>query len=208
MSALVTPNMLFLHAPKTGGTWVTVALQAAGVSYERVWTRLGPGSRGHATLREAVAFNDRFTFAFVRHPLDLYRSEWANEMRVGWPENRQLHDLRSDHFPTFVSRVIERHPGYYSKRLAQFTGPPDAPINFVGRHESLVDDLVRALSLAGEEFDEVGLRAVPPANRNDYTRHHAKYDRALAERVIESEQEAIQRWYANDPLPAHVLEQI
>ena len=70
----------------------------------------------------------------------------------------------------------------------------------------MVDDLVRALALAGEEFDEAGLRAVPPANRNDYAKHHAKYDRALAERVVESEWQAIQRWYAGEPLPVRALE--
>jgi len=205
MSALVTERTLFLHTPKTGGTWVTVALKAAGVSYDRIWTRLGAGNRGHPTLAEAAAFRDRFTFAFVRHPLDLYRSFWADNMRVGWPTNRPFYDLRSDDFPTYVNRILARHPGFFSQHLEEFTGPPEAPIPFVGRYESLRDDLVRALALAGEEFDEAGLRAVPPANRNDYAKHQAKYDRALAERVVESERQSIQRWYAGDPLPARVL---
>jgi hypothetical protein len=198
--------MLFLHAPKTGGTWVTVALEAVGISYERIWTRLGAGNRGHPTLLESATFTDRFTFAFVRHPLDLYRSFWADNMRVGWPPNRPFYDLRSDHFPTYVDRILRQHPGFFSEHLEEFTGPPEAQIAFVGRYESLVDDLVRALSLAGEEFDEARLRAIPPANRNDYARHHATYDRALADRVVESEQQAIQRWYAGDPRPARVLE--
>jgi hypothetical protein len=207
MSALVTPRLLFLHVPKTGGTWVQVALKAAGVRGETIWTRLGPGSRGHATLVEARAFTDRFTFAFVRHPLDLYRSRWAGAMRDGWPENRMLHGMRSDDFPTFVRQVIERHPGFLTKRFEDFTGPRNAPISFVGRYESLVDDLVRALKQAGEEFDESALRAHSPANRNDYTKHQAHYDRALAEQVIESEHGAIQRWYAGDPLPARFVRQ-
>jgi hypothetical protein len=87
-----------LHIPKTGGTWVTLALQVAGVPCEIVWTRLGPGSRGHATLAETRAYSDRFSFAFVRHPLDLYRSRWAANENDGWPMNRFLHGARSDDF--------------------------------------------------------------------------------------------------------------
>jgi hypothetical protein len=206
VSTLVTPRTLFLHIPKTGGTWVTAALQAAGVPCEMLWTRLGPGSRGHATLREAYAYADRFTFAFVRHPLDMYRSRWAGSIRDGWPESRLLHDARSDHFPTFVENVIDLHPGFVGRRFAEFTGPPEAPIAFVGRYESLVDDLVRALTQAGEEHDEDALRAQSPANVNDYTEHRALYDVALAQRVIETEREAMLRWYADDPLPARLLE--
>ena len=74
MATLITPRTRFLHIPKTGGTWVTLALQVAGVPCQIVWTRLGPGSRGHATLEQTTAYSDRFTFAFVRHPLDLYLS--------------------------------------------------------------------------------------------------------------------------------------
>lgn len=205
VTTLITPRTLFLHVPKTGGTWVTAALQAAGVPCEMLWTRLGPGSRGHATLDEARAHAHRFTFAFVRHPLDMYRSRWAASVQAGWPENRLLHDARSDDFPTFVQNVIDRHPGFVGRRYAQFTGPPASPIAFVGRYESLADDLTRALAQAGETYDEDALRAHPPANVNDYDRHPAVYDRVLAQRVIEAEHDAIGRWYADDPLPAGLV---
>jgi hypothetical protein len=78
-------------------------------------------------------------------------------------------------------------------------------IAFVGRYETLADDLVRALDEAGEDFDEEALRSYAPANRSDYGRHTANYDLALAERVVEAEQDAILRWYKDDPLPARLL---
>jgi hypothetical protein len=205
MPTLLTPRMLFLHVPKTGGTWVAAALQAGGVEYERLWTRLGPGSRGHATLEQARAHADRFTFAFVRHPLDILRSRWAGSMRDGWPESRLLHDARSDDFATFVDRVVELHPGFVGARFEEFTGPPEAPISFVGRYESLVDDLVRALDLAGEDYDLAALRGQPPANDSDYAADAALYDLPLASRVVEAEHAAIRRWYADDPIPARLL---
>jgi hypothetical protein len=206
MPTLITPRMLFLHVPKTGGTWVSAALAAAGVEFAPLWTRLGPGSRGHATLEQCRAYrDDRFSFAYVRHPLDLLRSRWAGSMRDGWPENRLLHAARADDFATFAERVVARYPGFMSRRFEEFTGPADAPISFVGRYETLVDDLVRALEGAGERFDEAAVRGQAPLNRNDYTNHQAVYDLPLARLVAESEHVAITRWYAEDPLPARLL---
>ncbi len=108
-------------------------------------------------------------------------------MAAGWPAGRLLDDCRSDDFATFIANVISRHPGFASRRYEEFTGPPSAEITFVGRFEQLVDDLVRALTLAGEEFNEAAVRAHAPANRNDYVEHPATYDRALAEAVVEAE---------------------
>jgi hypothetical protein len=205
MGTLLTPRTRFLHVPKTGGTWVGLALQAAGVPCQPLWTRFGPGSRGHATLEQTQTYADRFTFAFVRHPLDLLRSRWAASMDAGWPENRLLHDARSDDFPRFVQRVIERHPGFIGTHLTSYTGSVEAPISFIGRFESLVDGLVMALDQAGEDYDEAALRARVPANLSDYRRHEAFYDPGLAEQVRQAERDAILRWYPDDPLPASLI---
>lgn len=205
MTTLITDRILFLHVPKTGGTWVAAALAHAGVAYEPLWTRLGPGSRGHATLAQSSAYTDRFSIAFVRHPLDLLRSRWAGSVRDGWPDNRLLNDARSDDFPTFARRVVDLHPGFMSKRFEEFTGPPDAPVSFVGRYESLVDDLVRALDASGERYDEASLRSLAPRNVSDYVSSPTVYDRTLAQLVVDSEEDAITRWYAHDPLPASLV---
>jgi hypothetical protein len=175
------------------------------VPCEIIWTRLGPGSRGHATLEQTTAYSDRFTFAFVRHPLDLYRSRFAANAKDGWPMNRFLHDARSEDFAGFVDQVLERHPGFAGQHFAQFTGPLEAEISFVGRYETLVDDLVRALDEAGEDYDRDALRTFAPDNRSDYDQFTASYDLALAERVVESERGAIERWYPDDPLPERLL---
>jgi hypothetical protein len=79
MATLITPRMLFLHLPKTGGSWATAAMLAAGVPAVRP-----EALPFHATRRESSAYGDRFTFAFVRHPLEYWRSYWAYRMREGW----------------------------------------------------------------------------------------------------------------------------
>src|SRR5581483_7298429 len=133
MPSLLTPRMRFLHLPKTGGTWVRGALEAGGVPCQRLSTRFGGGRLGHAALEDTIAYADMFTLAFVRHPLDCYRSMWATATRAGWPNPAKLFAVRSDDFVQFMNGVLEHHPGWLSEQFPRFTGPPEAPISFVGR---------------------------------------------------------------------------
>lgn len=155
-------KLLFLHTPKTGGHWVVAAMEAGGVHVERE-------GHGHAQLHE-VARRGRFTFAFVREPVDWYRSWW------GWV-NREPANLKQaetvEHvllpyaslaLPDFLEACLTNHPGYLAELFAAYVGPPEDPIDFIGHYENLQDDLCKALGLAGQDFDEQALRATPPVN--------------------------------------------
>lgn len=48
-------------------------------------------------------------------------------------------------FAEFVAACIDRHPGFLSAKFSLYTAPAD----YVGRQESLRDDLLTALGLAG-----------------------------------------------------------
>ncbi len=57
------------------------------------------------------------------------------------------------------------HPmGFLTKLFQCYVGPDNSWMNFVGRQERLVDDLVQALTLAGETIDEDALRNGPSRN--------------------------------------------
>lgn len=201
MPTLITPRTRFLHVPKTGGVWVTAALERAGIPCERLARPSALMAAEHAALAQTADYADRFTFAFVRHPLPWWRSLWAHRMRTGWhPEHEIDSRARSQDFREFVSLVVERLPGHLNERFCRYVGPPDAEIDFVGRYESLADDLVRALQLAGEDFDEVRIRAQPRLNANDYVAFPARFDPELAERLAESERAIIDRFYADTPI--------
>jgi hypothetical protein len=71
-------------------------------------------------------------------------------------------------FEKFLCNVLEKSPGYCSLAFSYFAGPPGNEVDFVGRFEDLVNDLVRGLQLAREPFDEGKLRSTPPQNVGDY----------------------------------------
>jgi hypothetical protein len=201
MATLVTARMRFLHVPKTGGSWATQAMFAAGVAGER------PAPMPfHAGLAESADFADRFTFGFVRHPLDFWRSYWGYRMRTGWdPDSRLDRAVSSSDFDRFVEGLLRDGRGAAGRIFESYVGPPGAEISFVGRFERLADDLCLALRLAGEDFSEAALRGHPTVNETDYRAYPALYPPSLAERLAESERDAIDRFYAWDPLPARLI---
>lgn len=84
-----TDKAIFYHIPKTGGTWVRVALKEAGVKTRAVRTMGGPHPFNlkwtHATPDTVVqsAPIGRFSFCFVRQPVAWYTSYWSFRSRKG-----------------------------------------------------------------------------------------------------------------------------
>jgi len=207
MPTFVTSNMVFLHVPKTGGTWVTQAVQAAGVAALPPSSAGARAARGdpHTSLGELSA-GDRFSVAFVRHPLDWWRSYWGHRMRAGWLAESSLdRATASDDFNEFIMRVVEHCPGTVDGLVRRFIGSPTAEVAFVGRFEHLLEDTCQALTLSGERFSLPALRAHPPENTNDYVRFSALYKPEVAERLAAAEHETIERFYPEDPLPSQLL---
>jgi hypothetical protein len=192
---LIFRNAVFLHVPKTGGTWVRAAVRASGVAFEEYFV---DGDQ-HGDL-SYCPHPDKFKFAFVRHPYTLYRSYWRFKMgRFGnaaqWdPRNPFDADCAACSFEQFVCNVLAKYPGWCSRMFEDYTGVRDHQIEFVGRFESLADDLVSALRLAGEEFDEALIRQTPAANVSSWPAERAAWARPLAEAVEAAEREAFDRF--------------
>lgn len=169
--ALLLPRSLFFHIPKTGGSWVRRAVKRAGIPADEVIpdvpaARLQPGDLIHA-LPMQLQIRNRFRFAFVRHPLTYYQSYWSYRMKVGWDPERNVVDrkYRSDDFETFVRSVLAKVPdGWVSAVYERYLGTDFLGFDFVGQMERLSDDLVVALTFAGETFNEEALRDTPLEN--------------------------------------------
>jgi len=187
---LILPRSCFIHVPKTGGSWVKRAILASGL-VARAYELDGDPHIGIAQC----PCPEKFRFAFVRHPLDLYRSYWQYKMTCGWDVKNPL-DMacRSLVFHGFVGNVLDRFPGVYSQALVDFVGEAEHPIEFIGRFENLEDDLVTALTLAGESFDEDAIRAESPYNVSDKRKHPAEYTDQLEAMVREAEAYAMNRF--------------
>ena len=187
---LILPHSCFLHVPKTGGSWVKQAIIAAGIP-AREHAIKGYSHLGIADCPEPW----KFRFAFVRNPLGLYRSYWQFKMTVGWdPDNVLDQRCRADDFQVFVNKVLAADAGIYARNLRDFVGTPEAPIEFVGRFENLVEDLVQALTLAGESFDAQAIRQLPPSNVSNKSKAPAVYTPQLEAAVRAAEAEVFERF--------------
>jgi hypothetical protein len=208
VATFFTQGLLFLHVPKTGGTWFTRAAEHAGVATAQPAATPGAPAavRDHADLTQMSAeAADRVTGAFVRHPLDWWRSYWGYRMRDGWTDDPLDSATASDDFDEFVRAVIERFPGYASATFARYLAAPGRRADFVGRFENLVDDACAMLRLAGEPFDERRLRGHPPENVNDYELAPALYRRGTARRLARAERPVIDAFYRSEPLPPSLI---
>jgi len=129
-------------------------------------------------------------------------------MGRGWPRGGQafriaapgknIEPLFSDSFIEFVSNFLDECPGYCSWLFERFVGTRGAPIDYIGRQETLAADLVNTLEAAGEEFDYGKLITFPPYHVTDKTLN-AEYTPELAAAMIMAEREAIGRFgYGED----------
>lgn len=140
----------------------------------------------------------RFTFAFVRHPLKWYQSRWAYRMENGWEAGHPMDDAcHSEDFNKFIAKLLNWRAGYLSDVYDQYCGPESAPISYVGRQERLADDLIEALRLAGERFDEEAIRTTPRENVTaglDRWKSLSQYDPVLKSRILQAESRAMKRF--------------
>ncbi len=139
--ALLLPNSVFIHTPKTGGVWVESALVGEGLV-------IGPLGLRHAKgpdVTNTREFQERaVSFTFVRHPLSWYQSYWSYKEKDGWddPDNEFDQVVKSHNFLNFLRNVIVHFPGYFSGAIDRFT----AGVTFVGKQERLTSDLLLAVT--------------------------------------------------------------
>src|SRR5437667_268495 len=85
--ALVTEKSLFIHVPKTGGTFVRRALPALGLPCRESGIF---AIEDHFSIAQVFATHPglddgrRLTFGFVRHPVAWIKSRWAWAMISGF----------------------------------------------------------------------------------------------------------------------------
>ena len=219
MALLLKDGSVFLHVPKTGGTWVTRVLTELGLveagfgakhaSYEGVMnvTRSYPRSTAKHLLTTGPRFAGRvrasFKFCFVRHPVDWYASYWRHNNLKGWPEwakakttgrrpwhpTLEIAHLRAPTFDEYVLLIADQHPGFLERMYGFYLGPT---VGFVGHQERLADDLIDVLGRAGIAADEDHIRHREPAN--DTERERAPLDQAALQRIQAAERAVLDRF--------------
>lgn len=221
--ALVLKNGgVVLHIPKTAGNWVAHVLRESRLIRSRVGHKHADVARTMFAMmpRRARALSGRrsgivpgrrarietpFIFTFVRNPLSWYESwyKYQSQDSRGWEEfgtpgqlsdwhpNSILNGLGHRDFNVFVERVVEERPGYVTELFFAYTSPE---VSFVGKQESIREDLCRALDLAREEYDRDYILSSVPVGVSDRPRTRIEWRPALRKKVIELEWPAMVRF--------------
>ena len=142
-----------------------------------------------------------FAFCFVRHPVTWYRSFWCYRLKKHTLYlDFQLDQCWDGDYETFILNALDKYPDGF---VSQLYGYYDLDkMDYVGRQENLVNDLVKALRLAGDEFDEDILRNRKSRMANLSAGNPRWGDKAIISRTLEKriegvEHEVMDMWYNN-----------
>jgi len=196
MAYLLRNNAVFLHVPKTGGTYIYELLRDLGeirgplgqnhTDFDRTFWHANmhhnlkvlryimrewlSSSKAQLKMRPGC-----FTFCFVREPLTWYESWWRFMMSIRWRvlgdekdphrwyPTAMLNGLGSPDFNTFVHNVNRKRPGFVTEMYGWYVRPG---VTFVGKMESLQQDLLKAFALMNLEVDEHRVFDFPPKNES------------------------------------------
>ncbi len=220
-----TNKSIYYHIPKTGGTWANRAIRFSMINnsdfeYKRpeidydnnYWQLLMSHSLGMKRAHETqwgISKKDKenlFSFTFVREPLDWYKSYWAsarymrdNESKM-W-QNSILHFALEDDFQGFIKNVTKMFPtGALTAIYKCFLGENGNDLDFVGKQENLTEDLIKALTLAGEDFNEKVIRDMGHFNTKEswgYKKKDFSFDlnRKYHRKLMKSERWITEKFY-------------
>ena len=107
--------------------------------------------------------------------------EWGKENSAqDWHPNSVLNGLGDEDFNTFVRNVINKRPGYVSELFFSYT---KSGIDFIGKTENLVEDLIHVLARQGLEFDESRIQNLGRLNVSKTKSSAVKWDPVLKRTV-------------------------
>lgn len=193
--AIATSRCLFLHIPKTAGTFVRAVLE----SLDKVEI-VGDDVHAHfPTIKDPL---ERPIFCFVRHPVSWYLSRFAFRLQYGWVGIHPLDSkCASNDFDTFIDNVCEAYPqGWLTKEYSMFIDKsPRIPL--IGRVENLTDDLYAILRQFKYRVSRKKMTKLGLVNNSNFgklrPRDVIKISKETERKIIELERRVIDRYYEN-----------
>jgi len=108
-----------------------------------------------------------------------------------WHPNSPLYMEKPKNFNEFIRKIIKKHPGYVTELYSSYTSPN---IDFIGKTENLVEDLIKVLKLMDVSFDEEIVRNFPPQNVSKNPPEKIVWDEELKKEVLKLEYAAFVRY--------------
>lgn len=133
---IILANSVFVHIPKTGGSWVRKTLNLNGLIIEK-------------KAQHEKRPNGQNLFAFVRNPISWYRSKWSYTTRI--TPNRMSYlgkhfenedELQRDNFLTWFNKIP---PKAFEKAMQKWLGRNLNRIKIIGKTENLQEDLANII---------------------------------------------------------------
>jgi hypothetical protein len=198
---IITPYFVFLHVPKTGGSWLKSTIPDD-------W-RLAT-LRNHEPRRNIPGEYARLpVLAFVRNPWDWYVSHYAYHV-AREPRDARIELLFANgssfesflrtalygaNFPVTGKIMQSEKIDFYTVVLRNLTGPEEGI--WFGRFENLREDFQRFLeTIAAPVTDELRdkIRSAPPENASDRRPYRDYYTDELRDLVAERSRLIIDRF--------------
>jgi hypothetical protein len=223
MAVLLKNNALFLHVPKTGGTWVTQVLHRLSLIKRHLGHRHADLFRiqwhGHLEkdfyvvkniIKRRLRGRDRcpdpnstFMFCFVREPLSWYESWWCFMQQRGWQNWGSTQDIYQWHpnavlnglgSPDFNTFVRNVNRKYPGFVSNLYNSYVGSDRVHIGKQENLVEDMQTFLAMIGVDVRLDFLKGVPPENQSSRALSKPLWDQGLKQETARLEYSAYQRF--------------
>jgi len=220
MALLLENQTIFLHIPKTGGTWVKKCLLKEGLVTTNIagkhanLSRINKFFLNHPAkyIKKSIKARcdmcsiskNSFVFCFVRNPYkwaqSFYRYQakrnfknWEGPTTIwgeSWHPTNDINSIEAKNFDSFLSIISKKYTGFVSQMYKGYTRRSD----FVGRTENLEEDLIRVLENREMVFDESKVRTEKPANTTSESGCPALASEDTIRMFCRSEQDAFEAY--------------
>lgn len=213
MAIKLTNGSVFLHVPKTGGSWVEKVLADYGLvecriahehaDYDRVLYHeqfLSGRDLAWRLARKKVLRLLRlyrgtpaaYTFCFVRHPLQWYESWWKYMKALRWSEWGKENSKDNWHPNAILNGLGDDDFNTFVRNVIKkrpgyvselYFSYTKPGINFIGQTENIVEHLIQILRSLGISVDETLIRNYPKVNVSETSPSEISWDPNLKRTV-------------------------